>query len=342
MDMVQRYPRTPRGFTLIEVIVVITIIGLLVGIALPAVQAAREAARRSQCVNNLKQIGIGLSGFHAANSRFPFGMEPNIKTSAGQERAHTPLSVHGQILGYIEQGVLYNQINHNLVDGNSKFRSMMNRTASSIAIDVFVCPSDRAGLSPGNNYRATVGPLPGLHDGTPWPGGGGAFPGLRPTSAQSFSDGLSHTVGFSERTQGSSRESSFDRRRDIWYSGISAILSPASSDEMMDICGSLKSNSPPAWTRMGMNWITGRYADTMYNHVCVPNWNKMDCAADYQGTSELGGISGGAITARSAHPGGVHTLMMDGSVHFVSERVSAEVWRAIASRNGGEAISIDF
>ena len=340
---------TRRGFTLIEILVVVAIIGILIALIVPAVLASREAGRRATCRNNLRQIGQALSGFHAAHGHYPEGIKPDGVLDRGRLSGKPfafpdPYSCHFQLLPYLEQTPLYNGFNVNppgLSKDEGDFRRYSlgesNTTASSIRLAVFLCPSDEP-LTPGVNYRACTGPEPHSSDGTPWPGGAGAFPALRSTSARDFADGLSQTVGFAERSNGGGDDRRFDARRDIWYSGLSSVTLTPSSDQMARVCAS-RVSSPPFWAQSGRHWVVGSYADTLYNHVAGPNAPSTDCAANAKPIAGSGGISGGSISARSFHSSGVQTLLMDGSVRSFSETTRIEVWRAMASRSRGEVIS---
>jgi prepilin-type N-terminal cleavage/methylation domain-containing protein/prepilin-type processing-associated H-X9-DG protein len=126
-------PRSPRGFTLIELLVVIAIIGVLIGLLLPAVQAAREAARRAQCLNNLKQIGLGLNTYHDTNLRFPPG-----GYTLGADRKPRWIAWSALILRNLEQESLYNAINL-----DRAFDSAENTTAAGVVVSSYLCPSSR-------------------------------------------------------------------------------------------------------------------------------------------------------------------------------------------------------
>jgi len=332
-----------RAFTLIEVLVATAIIGLLIGLLIPAVQASREASRRAECVNHLKQIGIALASHHSAHGRFPAGITSTHETREGEKTARGPLSVHYYLLPYLEASSLYNGVNIVLDGTNRRVSShSANATVRNTVLNGFLCPSDPNGLRPGNSYRATVGPYAFEFDTSlRVPGGGhGAFPGFDGTTANDFTDGLSQTVGFSERLQGSDSGSSFHRSRDFWFSGIWELRHPSNSDEVVAACAALSTSSPEWWPRSGEDWISARYADTLYNHVGPPNGKGPDCSLNLP-FGDPGDLSGGAISARSHHNGGVNALLMDGSVRFVKQDVSLPVWRAIASRAGGEAVAGD-
>lgn len=146
------------GFTVIELLVVVAVIGLLIGLILPAVNTSREAARRLACANNLKQVGLALAAHHASQGTFPSGILVNRKGAQGQPQAQNPLSAHAQLLPYLEQGPLFDGLNVAAVPTGSNPSS--NRTVYQTRLAVFACPADGIELVPGNSYRATVGPNP--------------------------------------------------------------------------------------------------------------------------------------------------------------------------------------
>ena len=137
-----------RGFTLIELLVVIAIIAVLIALLLPAVQAAREAARRAQCVNNLKQIGLGLHNYHSSNDVFPMGQ------SLQQGSTWNSTSAQAGMLSYMEQTAVFNSINFSLVSTDGE-----NTTAWNTRINSFLCPSDGSAGSTSNynSYKASQG-----------------------------------------------------------------------------------------------------------------------------------------------------------------------------------------
>lgn len=339
------YKQLKKAFTLIEILVVISMIGLLFGLLLPAIQSSREASRRAECTNRLRQIGTALASHHAAHNRFPPGFLANIRGEGGRLAAIDPFSVHFQLLPYLEQTTLYNIANMDNVSAEGSIPHIRdgaaNRTIRNTKLVIFLCPSDPQDAQPGNNYLATVGPFPLEFDSSATPGGGGgAFPGFYPTAGQDFTDGLSQTVGFSERLQGYGSETSYHRGRDFWYSGIWDLRRPSNSDEAVKACAALGSGRPDWWHAAGRSWTSGRYADTLYNHVAPPNWDGMDCSLNVP-FGKPGDISAGVITARSLHSGGVNALVMDGSVRFIKQGINHQVWRALGSRSGGEVLSAD-
>ncbi len=336
-------PRFWGGFTLIEILVVVGIMGLLIALTLPAVQAAREAARRSQCQNNLKQIGLALANYCGVHSLFP----PSL-TSQGRGLLGPPdynrgcFSVQSRILPYLEQSALYDSIN--FASGTTSgfaFNAQLpaefldnnraNMTSQGIVLRGFLCPSDPSPLTSGaaSSYRANVGIGPGLDTSAEYPdSGNGLFPELSIISIASIPDGLSHTAAFSERVCGSMGVATAAPNRDffplygMWFT----------ADDLLKACRIAARPESSFYANGGHSWFwTGRER-TLYNHAQTPNGPIPD------GLQASCMPPLGMATARSYHPGGVNVLMADGSVRFVADGISQAVWRGFGSRNGSELV----
>jgi len=334
-------PPGRAGFTLVEVLVVISIIGILVALLLPAVQAAREAARRASCLNNLKQIGLALQVYHGVEGSFPCGV-----VAATDPRLNFPgrpcpgvfndRSFLVAILPQLEQGSLYNSINHDVA-----IYAPENATARSFSVGAYACPSDGGAGRPrpaqtntelaawvnGRDAVATsyVGSFGSLVVRTlPDPDGSsctvdsrlpaqanGAITGVSPVRMSSILDGLSTTMALSER---------------------SMTLVKAEDEQAY---------------RMFGDWYSGALGDSLFSASFPPNPSHRVLRA-------------GAAT--SLHSGGVNIGLCDGSARFVKDTIETwsldgqfrplgstqapggpwanvprpGVWQALATRDGGE------
>ena len=323
--------RVRRGFTLIELVVVIAIVGILVGLVLPAVQAARAAASRLRCANNLKQIGLALATYESTVGALPFGV------GGGGPASYLPRwSAQSQILPGLEQAALFNALNFAFVPwGHHPTLSAANRTALSTQVAAFLCPSDSDqidephGLAH-NSYRGNAGTQPinlvskpgakiGPNDGVFWY--------QSATRAADFLDGTSSTAAFSERCLG---DSSYSEPLSDYYS----IAGPASECERTTPDPSLVRNGATEWS--GQRWADGNAYYTRYHHLLAPN--RVSCNL---GSDDWTG--GAVVTATSRHPGGVHVLFADGSTRFIKDTISVSVWRALGTIGGTEIISaVDY
>jgi len=332
------FPRKrSSGFTLIELLVVISIISLLVGLTLPAVQAAREAARRVKCQANLHQIGLALHNYIEANDCYPPALSQLTAPTYGGF-----YSVHVRLLPYMEQTTLFNAVNFDIgtwptdtylySPGNRATLNAANSTAMHTRIDLFLCPSDGGRFQDtGNSYRGNAGTGPYWGTTAEHPdSGNGIFPEIGPIRPAHVSDGSSHTVAFSERLRGGGNPDHLAADRDA-FAVRSLVLD---ADDALRGCrvSARPSNDRPGFTASGKWWFwTGR-ENTLYVHTQSPNGRVPDCTHGNSLPATL------MFTARSLHPGGVNALMSDGSLRFVTEAISDRVWRAMGSRNGGELI----
>jgi len=322
-----------RGFTLIELLVCVSIIGVLVSLLIPAVQAAREAARRGRCASNLRQIGMALHEYLASNNSFPTGLLSPDRALAFSHKFWAPQL---RILPYVDQAPLYSSVNF-AVENNWELGFAANFTLQATTISTFLCVSDVGPVSDrsgANNYYGNVGVGPTYATSAETPDSGNGFYAWPHTLDPSFfSDGLSHTVAYSERLRGTGAQSvEIKPSRDFGNIGVYDDAATRTADYALQWCQVAAAQNFPAYRRGGETWFLSDRMYTFYCHAQEPNGIIPDALDTRYGTSY--GIS----TARSWHRGGVNVLMADGSVHFAKETVARTVWRAIGTRNGGELV----
>ncbi len=344
--------RSRRAFTLIELLVVIAIIAVLIALLLPAVQQARESARRTQCKNNLKQMGLAIHNYLDTHSVFPFGKGPSYVGAPVYAR----WSQHAMLLPFLDQAPLYNSINFSYppeTPGMGGVIAFMpayvsptgtNAVASRTRVAMFFCPSDTGVNDPWqgqNNYAGNQGGW--LCDRSDSPGNpavpdialsevqtGVFYFGSR-CSSRDVTDGLSNTAFFSEKMRGHGTP---DPKTDLFV--IPAQTSLAGTFSTCMAINPL--TATPLTSKWGYSWVMGENCCTQYNHVAVPN--TVSCA----GTGFAGSMTNMAmqVSPSSRHTGGVHVLMGDGATHFYSENIDLTVWRAVGSRASGEVVQTPF
>ncbi len=331
--------RRPGGFTLIEILVVIAVIAILVGLLLPAVQQARDAARRAQCVNHLKQIGLAMHAYQARQGVFP-PIDPvsNPKAPPIEQYANHGYSPLARMLGELEQPALYAGINFDFEPTLPDALSV-NLTVMKTGISNFLCPSDGPPPVEGYgrvNYRFSVGPT---NIATLQSREQGPFCTFHTLGPADFRDGLSNTVGTSERLQGDWTDGTFHRGGD--YRLVDLGPEPyGAADRDSARC---REDGPGIVfgdeSRGGESWFLTGVGFTSYDHINPPN-APGDCV--FERALEIvfkRAHAYGVIAATSHHPGGVNVGMMDGSVRFVKDGVAKATWRALATRAGGEVVA---
>jgi prepilin-type N-terminal cleavage/methylation domain-containing protein len=326
--------KRPSGFTITELLVTIAIISVLAALLVPAVQSARESARRTECLSHLSQIGKALHSFESTHRTLP---------EAGDTPG--PPSAHAKLLPFLEQTALYEQLFNLGVPtyGLQKNPAASNQPHVLTPLPFLQCPSDFGqGL---NNYAYCIGPTISRYSmkrhGT---GSLGAFGGYNtPLSLSAITDGLSYTAAASERLRGGGNPRLFDRKRDTFFSGIELIQRPVASitiDQMSAICGAAEPVVGQFTAFDNATWAYPTFEGAWYNHAIGPNSQIPNCS-----TLEHGWVNDpvmlsfrGLCPPRSWHRASVNLLMMDGSARAVSDSIDIGVWRAIATCQGGETI----
>lgn len=296
-----------KAFTLIELLVVIAIIAILIALLLPAVQQAREAARRSQCKNNLKQLGLALHNYHDVHNSFPVG---NYACCWGTWMI--------ALFPQLEQTALYNMYNHNrkFLDQDGRYSGVDNRPVTTRRISVFSCPSDtEAVYSASNltkhNYLANYGNT-GFQQQATLNGvqfGGAPFASIATTGGRvekmsTMTDGLSNTLLLGEGIQ---TPETNDLRGLTWYGNSSAFT-----------------------TYLGPNSNSADMIAGTSGCVSQPERNS-PCAYATTANPDM-------LASRSRHTGGVQVSLADGAARFISENISIDVWRALGTSRGGEVV----
>jgi prepilin-type N-terminal cleavage/methylation domain-containing protein len=349
-------PARQRGFTLIELLVVIAIIAILISLLLPAVQQAREAARRTQCRNNLKQMGLALHNYESTYTKFPSSGEFTARVGA-YFRSFTPTSTFTQMLPYIDQANVYNLMNLNV-----DYTNIVNQPAATTKIPVYLCPSN--GNTPADD-KYTVPPVGngsyGLTDYMPI-----AYTDLDDVGSRCNSPRVNCGVSTTDSYTKWDRDSVLGFHNGIrdcvdGTSNSIAIFEAngrqatvvASSYELGWVFGGTGNVYYPGRDTTqtnggagGFGRVPGRWADPdSGSGVSGPPQNRGQIIN--QNKTPLGGPPNCLWTTNncgpndepfSLHAGGCHGLLADGSVRFLSENLDVQTVRRLASNKDGEVL----
>lgn len=332
----------PPGFTIVELLVVIAILGILVALLLPAVQAAREAARSTQCMNHLRQIGIALHGFESAQGNLPAGSPEAFSVDGGY------LSPLAQILPYVEEGTVFQSI-----DFHQGPFDEPNFTAGKAQPSTFLCPSDPLPVQGSTDlgwtsYHANCGTWAYL---TGWDGVFGpnfvvdesstwASPPANSVKLSEIVDGTGKTAALAEVPNGFGFDttSSKNAHNDCFQTTLpkqAVVLNPSTAPKVRHELLALdwRTSTVPwngEWRFRGYPWIEGTVWRSWYNHLLPPGsicWHTGDWWLF-------------VTPANSYHPGVVNVVMCDGAVRRIATQVDGAIWQSAGSRNGGEIVEL--
>ena len=329
-----------RGFTLIELLVVIAIVAILVALLLPAVQQAREAARRVKCLNNLKQMGLALHSYHSSHGTFPPGFisrltDPNWTYQTGNTRSFPDelgpgWSFFALMLPYMDQKNL-----HDLIDFNLPISAPENAEARRQSVDLFLCPSETSGRiiqittcgSPPTetntpvlltdaavcSYVGSLGggnstdPNYGAYERQPF---NGVFHRNSRIRAADITDGLSHTIGIGER---------MSRMAESSWVGVVPRQSIVYNQTDPPHPQFNPPGHPPCY-----KWRPPITAILVHARSGLPN-----------------GPTSSPSSFHGPHPAGCNFLLMDGSTRIITDNIGLRVFRALCTRNGQEIMNIN-
>jgi prepilin-type N-terminal cleavage/methylation domain-containing protein/prepilin-type processing-associated H-X9-DG protein len=321
-----------RGFSLVELLVTIGIIGVLAALLIPAIQASRAAARRTACVNNFRQLGIASHNHISTFDYFPSGAVAKEYPA----EPHTPWTFYrwsalALLTPFMENTVVYNALDLSVpMYGADLQLKQENAEIIQLMVPEFLCPSDEPRRVANNfgptNYVVCTGS--GNNGGSPR-NADGIFLVNSATRPAEITDGLSKTTLMAESILGQASQGEHDVQREYKFAFQAPLSNP-----LCQLSAQWNVGDP-----RGFSWASGEFRSALYNHYMTPNSETPDCVGVVlSGDIRVRYTPYGWRTARSNHPGGVNVLWADGSLRFVHDDVSEEIWKAMATMAGGETI----
>jgi type II secretory pathway pseudopilin PulG len=312
--------RRRRGWSMVELLVVLGVLSFLMALLTPAIQSAREQARGVDCRSRLRQLGLAMHSYQDASAGWlPPALQPALIGRTGTRRNVHSISIQAQLLPYLDQRALWEPLSRT-------GWAPTEDPAGLESVPIFNCPSDSS--SPGSiNYRLNNGTAPGFVHDPQYAGINTRRRGLARLwgyRTASITDGLSHTGMFSERVQGDREPRSLHTWRDRV---VLSTMTGGYPEELQRVCGSATTGAPHV-SNDGGNWAITAEEHTLYTHVLTPNSPIVDCAA-----------SGDIVaSARSWHYGTVNLLLCDGGVRPIDRGIDRALWRALATPDCGDAM----
>ncbi|MBA2115986.1 DUF1559 domain-containing protein [Bremerella alba] len=337
------------AFTLVELLVVIAIIGVLIALLLPAVQQAREAARRMSCSNNFKQLGLAMHNYHDTHNAFPaFNYMPGVDPGY----PYPGYSAFTQILPYIEQSALSDQVASTSQQFWLRWYDGPMESLRATPLAAFKCPSDgdfpaaatNRDNGPGCNYAVSIGSstkysTPTQQNGMfRGPAPNGSTTGVE-TAMRDITDGLSNTLMASEQLVGDRNDTSLmnGNSSEPRKGGSAASFTTYPSQSALDTFGQACEGLTTHNSTNGQHWICGLPSQTGINTLAPPNWKYPNCQNSGSGfASDRDGV----YAPRSRHPGGVLVTVGDASARFISETIDLETWQNFGGRDDGKVVQL--